>query len=200
MFKKIAIICLLSIGHITLASAADDSKHNVQCAPQLKNIVAIIQKLPEAQKLIADIQQEGKITITVNRSGVLEEFGAYWDPDNRQICVNISNDSSQGSLIGSIIFELHNASVNSKIDYFDNLARTGKIDREGYVRAIEYLEYQNSLNAAKLAQKGIDKGLFPSSSRLPTYKNFEEHYRYQKIGGHSQWIARTYDNLRANQF
>lgn len=195
MFKKIAITCLLSLGVIPLTNA-----DNVNCAPQLKNIVAIIQKLPEAEKLISDIQKEGRITITVNRSGMLDDFGAYWDPDNRQICVNVKGDSSQGTIIGSILFELHNASVNSKIDYYDNLARTGQINREAYVRAIEHLEYQNSLNAAKLAQKGIDQGLYPSSSRLYTYSNFEEHYRYQKIGGHSAWIARTYDNLRANYF
>ncbi len=204
MFRKIYLFCCLILIYQASFVSAEGMNQNdsvsINCSPQLRDILETIQQLPEAKKLIDTIQKEGAISIKVNTSQTLREFGAFWDPDRRIIFVNYSPNDSRGALIGSILFELHNALVNSKINYFDELAAKGQIKKEDYVQAIEHLEYQNSLNASKIAEKGIKLGILPASARLPTYRNFEEHYLYQKIGGHSAWIASNYNRIVSMRF
>ncbi len=147
----------------------------------------ILQKLPEVKSLILKIQKEGSIRILCKRNlSVCLRFGACWDPKRRVILVNFSPKKSRGELISSILFELHNAAINSQILHYDDLASKKMIKKENYVRAIEYLEYQNSLKASKMVEKGIRLGVFPDSARLLTYNNFEEHYRIQK----KEWAFR----------
>ena len=167
----------------------------VKCAPELQLILNKIQRLPEAQKLLETIQKEGPIQIVIKNVDVSNQFGAFWDPTERLICLAFAPHITQGSLIGSILFELHNAAVSSKFDHFDELAYNNKIDKEPYVRSKEYLEYVNSLNAAKMAEKGIVMGIFPRDAYLFTYPSFEEHYADQKMSGHAGHFARMYDQL-----
>lgn len=165
----------------------------VECAPPLRKYLTKIQKLPEARQLISNVEREGSIRIKLNNHHLSETFGAFWDMYNRTICISDSSKNSEGDVIGSIIFELHNALANSKIEYYDNLATRRRISRENYVQAIERIEYENSKKAAAIVDKGIQLGIFPASARLNTYRNFEEHYYYQKKGGHSAWIGKSYD-------
>lgn len=201
MFKIIiACFCVLSLNQISAAYSANNYNQNdfIDCAPQLQHCLKAIQKVPEAKNLLAGILQEGPIRIAASREHLSEQFGAFWDVDRRIICVNLSANRTEGELIGSILFEMHNASVNSKLNQLDNLASSGKIDRESYVQAVERLEYYNSVNASAIAEKGIRMGVFPPDARLQIYSSFEEHYRFQKIGGHSAWIAKNYDQLAPN--
>jgi hypothetical protein len=143
--------------------------------------------------LIAQVQQQGPIRIKVENHALSDQFGAFWDRQDRVIGIHLSSQVSEGDIIGSIIFELHNGLSNSKIDDLDRLAYSRRIGREKYVEAMELLEYQNSKKASAMAQEGIEKGIFPAAARLPTYKSFEEHYYYQKISGHSALFAQAYD-------
>lgn len=199
MLNKIIVFTLtFAIGYCSFAFAASSDSNQmltIDCAPQLRNCFNQIVKLPEARTLISNIQKEGPIRIIVNNHRLSEQFGAFWDVENRVISVSNSNGTTDGEIIASIIFELHNAQVNSKINHYDHLASVGRIDRESYVEAIERLEYENSKKASALAEKGIRLGLFPRDARLNTYDNFEEHFHYQKVGGHSAWIGRTYDQI-----
>lgn len=200
MIKKI-VYCCCFISITFLQSNCVENKKNllekvVSCAPELQNCLFKIQQLPEAKNLIATIQKEGSIRIIINNDHYLtRKFGAFWDPVHRTITVNYSDNISEGSLIGSIVFEMHNALVNSKMLDLDNLAAAGKIDRDTYVEEFEKLEYKNSKDASKLVQKGIGKGFFPRSAFLPTYDTFEEHFYVQKEAGHSEFIARNFDHL-----
>lgn len=200
MIKKIFLcFCLISITFFQ-SSYADNKKNHLEqvisCAPELQDCLFKIQQLPETRNLISTIQKEGPIRIVINDDHYLtKKFGAFWDPNHRTITVNYSNDISEGSLIGSIVFEMHNALVNSKMLDLDNLAVAGKIDRDAYVEEFERLEYKNSKDASKLVQKGIRKGVFPRSAYLPTYETFEEHFYVQKEAGHSDFIGRNFDQL-----
>lgn len=199
MLKKI-IIFLFLVSTFQLPSIYaenihhQNSSHLIQCSPELEKIVKTIQQLPEVKELIHQIQKEGAIKIMVNPTSLSKQFGAFWDPDHRTISVNVSN-RSKGEIIGSILFELQNALVNSKINFYDDLAANGKIQKENYVREMERLEYHNSLKASKLAEKGIRLGIFPSSAHLPTYNSFEEHYYYQQVGGHSAWVENNFNQI-----
>lgn len=204
MNKKIILIYFLTlIHHFSSLCNAEDNLNNcvsIKHSVQLKEIIAIIQKLPEAKKLILSIQKEGPISIFCNNDVyACKQFGACWNADRRIILVDISQKNSKGMLIGSIIFELHNAAVNSKLLYYDKLASRGKIKKEKYVRNIEYLEYQNSLKASKLAEQGIRLGIFPPSARLITYNSFEEYYRVQKKYGHSACIAHNFNQIASKK-
>ena len=168
---------------------------NISCAPELRSCLESIQQLPEARALLAAIQQEGNIQIAVNKNQLPATFGAFWDMDRRVIFVTLSSARTKGSLIASILFELHNALANSKLNELDRLAMERKINRQTYMEAVERVEYQNSLKASALSRQGIQRGIFPETAFLPTYSTFEEYYRIQQSAGHSFWIGRTYDQL-----
>lgn len=172
----------------------------LRVSPELKQCVNAIQELQEGKQLIAQILTEGSLNIQVDNNGVARQFSACWEQDSRTILICLSSHPSKGEVIGSLIFELHNALVSSKMDNLDLMASRGKITKENYVRSFEYLEYLNSINASTLAKKGIDKGIFPQNAQLPTYKNFEEHFYYQKISGHSAVIARNYEIIMQPNF
>lgn len=167
---------------------------NVECSPELKPFIQHIQQLPEANELLDQIWKEGPVKIFNSQTNpIAQQFGACWDSERRIIFVNANR--SEGQVYKSIIFELHNALVNSKMDYYDKLAINKQISKEDYIRAIEHLEYINSKNGAKIADLGIAKGLFPQECRFHTYKDFEEHYKWQIYGGHSQVIGQNYEYL-----
>lgn len=188
---------LIFILSTTVSFAADRQKStlDISCSPQLQDSLKAILQLPEARDLISTVQEEGPIRFAVNNTSLSEKFGAFWDMDNRVICVGITSETTQGDVIGSIIFELHNALVHSKLNALDDLATHQQISKEKYVESVERLEYENSLKASSLVQKGIRMGLFPKDAHLFTYSSFEEHYRIQKMAGHSGWIGNTYDQL-----
>lgn len=198
MLKTLLYFCLLmvSICQAPLcASSQEIAFTSVECSPQLQQAVNKIMQISEARSLINTIQQEGPIRIIANTHPLSEQFGAYWDLGKRTICINLSHCRSEGKVIGSIVFELHNAAANSKLQHFDHLALTKNIDRESYVKGVEYVEYENSLKASHLTKVGIQMGIFPADAYLPIYRNFEEHYHFQIIGGHSAWIGSNYDGL-----
>jgi hypothetical protein len=198
MFKIIlACISLLIVNVPNILFASETKRECIVCAPELKSCFEAIKKIPEARQLLVLIQKEGPLRIIISHHPLARKFGAFWDVDNRIICVNQSSHRSEGALIGSILFEMFNASISSKLDHLDNLAMKGQIDKESYIQSVERLEWENSISASRIANKGIQEGIFPSSAFLPTYSTFEEHYRIQKMGGHSAWIAHNFDQLNS---
>jgi hypothetical protein len=186
MLKKLATLSLVFLAVNACAIEPD----------QVEKALKTIEKLPEARKLMAEIQQEGPIHFSISPEGPSQAFGACWDVDRRIIFINPRWHETFGRLIGSILFELQNARISSEFDKLDHLAASGKIDKGSYVRAVEKIEYDNSINAAEMAKKGVSSGLFPVSSLLPTYPSFEQHLEVQIRAGHSAEIARNFDIVR----
>jgi hypothetical protein len=195
MIKKLIVFAVLIL-QIQCIYAVNANTH-IQCSPQLQGYLHQIQQLPEARRLIDNILAEGPLSILINHENLSHQFGAFWDPDDRQICVNLNscNHDQEGQVLGSIIFELHNALRSKEALRLHELASMRRIDKRTYIEEMERHEYQNSLAAARLAQEGINRGLFPREARLPTFRSFEEHFRVQQIGGHSAWYAQLYDQL-----
>jgi hypothetical protein len=191
----ITLTHFLNAAAITTIYASENSSDlpGITCSAQLQNHLQAILKIPEAKKLVDEIRKDGSFHIVSNHTALSKQLGAYWDPDRRIIYINFSPEVSDGSMIGSILFEMHNASVNSKIQHLNALASNGKIEKDKYVESMEYLEYINSLNASKITQKGIKMGIFPYDAYLPTYANFKEHFRAQKMSGHSNCFAKNYE-------
>lgn len=199
MKKKHILFLLFIFLNISILAFSQDYRRNnpvsIYCDPQLQPYLKKIQQVPEAQTLLTNIQKTGRIAIIKSDHPLARQFGAFWDPDRRMIHVNLSHHSTPGELVGSLLFEMHNALVNSKIEQLDELAAKGEISKDRYVEGIEFLEYKNSIDTAKITDSGIRMGIFPHDARMQTYGSFEEHYRIQKMGGHSAWIAKTYDQL-----
>jgi len=189
-----ALAIFFSQTHLNAAHAPNYAQAvSVHCDPELNSCLEKIFKVEEARALISQVKREGSVRVITNKHQLSDQFGAYWDMERRVICVNCQ--STEGKWIGSILFELCNAAANSKLVHLDDLASRGQIDREGYVSSVERIEFENSHIAAKIANSGIAQGIFPEDAFLPTYDTFEEHYKYQKIGGHSAWIEKNYYNL-----
>lgn len=175
--------------------ALDYRSTHVPCAPQLQESFHLIQQLPEVRALIQEILKEGPIQIEVRNTELSNTFGAFWDSQDRSVCIAIHPQTSKAEVIRALIFELHNASVDSKFAYYNHLAFEGRISKEDYVRSMEHLEYLNSKNGARIASKGIESGLFPKDAFMPTYRNFEEHFAMQKWSGHSNCFYENYDAI-----
>ena len=191
---KIIVSIFLVIFSLSQAPlvASDNDLASIECAAQLQGYLKKILEISEARALIKKIQEQGPIRIKVNNDEVSRQFGAYWSSSERTICIYLPNNS-EGDVIVSILFELHNAEASDKFAYNDKLACSGKIHRKDYIREVEYIEYKNTLETSKISKMGIDLGIFPKDAFLPTYNNFEEHYRGQIRGGHSAVIGRNYD-------
>lgn len=189
--KIIHILIFYSIISVPLQAAS--TSPSVICASQLQSYLQSILKIPEAKVLLESIAKEGPIRIVTGNHAVSRQFGAFWDPDRRIICIHLPSHAPQQEIIGSLLFELHNAAANSKIHQLNQLASQRKINKERYIESMEYLEYMNSKKASQIAVKGVKMGALPQGSDLPTYSNFQEHFKAQKQSGHSACFAHNYD-------
>lgn len=201
MYKNISLVLSFLLLAVASLGASNQNYRNstsskeVFCSKELKSCFAKIQQIPEARELIENIQNDGPISIIAKNTSLSNQFGAYWDREDRMICIALSKDTDEASIIGSILFELHNASVDGKFDELDELATRGQITKAKYVESMEYLEYVNSINTAKLAEKGIAMKVIPRGARLPTYDSFKEHFAAQLRSGHSDCFGQIYDSI-----
>lgn len=163
---------------------------------QINRCIQKIRQVPEARELMKEIQKEGPIAFSTSNHPVIRQFGAVWDTDRRLILLSPESNRSEGEMIGSILFEMHNASVAPELMRLEKLAAAKKISRDDYIKSVEYLEYLNSKRCAELAQKGIDQNILPKSARLPTYRDFNEHFHFQKVSGHSEAVGKIYDQIQ----
>lgn len=184
--KKWIIILLLTLSG-TLTARPDH-------APHLSQPINLLYRLNETSQLLQKVESEGKLTIKTSHFGS-NTSNAAWFPSQRAIYLNFANQRTLGSIICSIVFELHNALSDKQFDCYDQLALTGKITKEQYIRAIEYIEYVNACSAAHMLEKGVRQGIFPQDARWPIAPNFEEHLYIQKMAGHSSVIGCMYDDL-----
>jgi hypothetical protein len=160
----------------------------------LYEAVKAVESLPDAAKLIDEVQAEGPIGIE-SQYFTESDFEALWDSENRIIYVNASRNDTLGKEISSILFELHNAKTNKNLRDLFQQAKSGQIDKDSYVKCVERMEHGNALNTSLLIEKGIDQSIFPEDSRWEIFSSFEDHYKIQQIYGHSQWIAERFDSM-----
>lgn len=159
---------------------------------QLSSVIHRLHNIPEARQLIAQVQSKGLVTVKVN-TYLPQEFEAIWEGESRTIFVTLSRKKSEGSICASLIFELHNALSNDRVDELYLLAKNGKIDKETYVEQIERMEHSNASKSIKLIAAAIRQGTLPESAQLGLVRDFDEHYKIQQLAGHSVWIAEQFD-------
>lgn len=166
--------------------------------PRAKEILTKIQKIPEVNRLIQDVEKEGPVHIEVMNI-TSSDFDAFWDSANRVVRINERHNQKEGVFICSLIFELHNASTDRHFKQLYQMAKQGQISKDKYVENVERMEHQNALNASTILEKGIRLGIFDTDARWFILRDFKDHFRVQKMHGHSAWIAKNYDRLRQQQ-
>ncbi len=197
--KKLLSIALiaLSINFIPFNSFAEDqtAKESFHSYPnELEEAVSTLAKVPEIVTLINKVQEDGPVSIKFEHMSAFD-FEALWNSDSRTIVVNAKNNKTKGGIITSILFELHNAKTNNQLISLFEQAQKGEINKDTYVRSVEKMEHENAVNTARLINKGIKDGIFPEDAYWPIYENFEDHYKLQQVFGHSQWLAKKYDEM-----
>lgn len=160
--------------------------------PVAARALAALEKLPEFNQLVKKAEAEGKIKLEVV-SMPHEQFEAFWDGTHRVIRINQANQPALGSMITSILFELHNASTDPQFKQLYRQAKSGQINKNRYVEKVERIEHQNALNTCTILQKGIRLGYFPQEADWLILRSFDDHYKLQQLHGHSQWIANNFD-------
>jgi hypothetical protein len=162
--------------------------------PQLKAPIQNLYRLQETKQLLDEVEKQGPITIRNAAMGA-QASNAAWVPSERAIYINFSKQRTPGSLITSIVFELHNALSVKQFDYYDHLARTRKISKAQYIEAIERIEYVNARSASHILAQGVRKGVFPQDAFWYIPNNFEQHFKIQLQSGHSAHIGQMYDSI-----
>ena len=185
--KKIFVCLLLLAGTLPLAAYPTHSR-------QLTQPVQALYRLEETKQLLAMAEKEGPIKIYTASFG-FEASNAAWMAYERTVYLNFSKPRSQGSLISSIVFELHNALCSRQFAHYDHLASKGQISRNQYIEAIERIEYMNAHKTAEILYKGVRRGIFPSDAFWCIAPTFEEHYQVQIEAGHSALIGYIYDDI-----
>ncbi len=195
------ILTLLATVFLLLTNPFLDSIHPPQLQnlkqfasypSQAKQALNALNKLPEFHDLLERAQKDGPIQLKMESH---PNFEGLWDGHTRSIVVNTRFNPSLGSMICTILFELHNANTAQYYDRLIELAQEGSLTKDQYVEKVERAEYQNAKNTHDLLEKGIRSGIFPESAHWPVVPDFEEHYKVQQISGHSIFIANNYDQI-----
>ncbi len=161
---------------------------------QVSTPLNLLYQLNDTKQLIEQVEKEGQLNIKISNFGA-NMSNAAWIPDERTIYLNYARRRSVGSVVCSLVFELHNALSGKQFDHYDQLAQQGKISRDEYIAAIEYVEYVNACNTSKILNKGVHMGIFPQDAEWPTPPPFQYHFDVQKRAGHSALIGAMYDDM-----
>jgi len=165
--------------------------------PALHAPITKLLSFPKANQLLHNVEKKrGKIKVQL-KSFSFSTQNAMWNPKGRSIILHPQRKRHEGEVIRLILFELHNAKNQDKFHKVDMLANRGRIDRESYIRAIEYIEYENVMETVALINEGIRQGYYPQNAYWKVHADFEKHYALQKQAGHSQFIGQTYDKITA---
>lgn len=194
--KTLRRFCVTGLFTIVLLSSAFAADRTVELrtnAPESKKAIEALQKLGPSRKLIAEVQASGPIYVQFE--SIPEDYEALWDGNARMIKVNAVHNKSLGRTIGSILFELHNASTNYRLKHLVDLALAGQIAKEDFVVNMERMEHQNAIQTSLILSQGIRNGIFPKEASWPVFHDFDDHYRVQQLHGHSRWIANHYDRV-----
>lgn len=165
--------------------------------PELNKAVSSIEKLSDVRPLLEKVARQGKIKIEIEHMPT-ETFEAFWDGNRRVITINSPDKRTPGSVICSILFELHNASTDQVLSTLVSKASSGIISKDEYVESVERMEHSNAVNTCALLDKGIQQGIFPVEASWYVYPNFDDHYKVQQLAGHSEWLANSYNVLNPN--
>ena len=161
---------------------------------ELSRPVQTLYRLEETKQLLSLAEKDGAIHLRTASFG-FEASNAAWMASERTIYLNFSKPRSPGSLIASIVFELHNALSSREFTYYDHLAKNRQLSRQKYIEAVERLEYANAHKTAHILYKGVRKGIFPADAFWCIAPTFEEHYQVQIEAGHSGQIGCIYDDI-----
>lgn len=162
---------------------------------QLEKPIQTLLAFPKAKETIQLVEKQGgKIKVRLKPFS-FSTHSALWYPGKRTIILNPKKDRSDAEVIRLVLFELHNAKNQYKFDNVAMLAKKRQLNRNGYIRAVEYIEYQNVMETRALLNEGINKGYYPKSAAWHVLPDFESHFALQKQVGHSAFIGKMYDNL-----
>jgi hypothetical protein len=187
---RIAVILFFLLFNITTSGQILFTPYPLQQA------VTLIKACPESRRLLQKVEKDGPITFAFHPVGK-GPFSACWIGEQRTLLLNASNEWTLGEKISSILFELHNALKDTDFENLNLQAQRGTISKDYYVETIEFIEFENSIKTKNIITNGINRRFFPKDAALNTYKNFQEHFFWQKKLGHSQLMADQYDDLKA---
>lgn len=151
---------------------------------------------PEALPQQPDSPSE--IIIIDNSEGL---FAAKSDPSKNIIYWNKSYfEKFPASLYTQVFwlnFERLNIRSAPRIKELVDLALNQNITKEDFVEAIERLEFDNAYQSEKMLVKAFEQGAFPPDERRTSmvFADFETHYKYQQLMGHSEVIGNSYDTI-----
>jgi hypothetical protein len=163
------------------------------CPKELAKASQTVLQLPEANRLLDQVQQEGGIHLVYDRSS--KPYNACWMSPTRTIHVIGKEHRTFASYISSILFEMHNAKQDKKLEYLFQLAERGWITKSEYIESMERIEHQNALETMALIKKGMQLGVYPKDSFWEVPVSFKEHFAIQIEMGHSALHGQTYDAL-----
>lgn len=168
--------------------------HQLRCEPELRPILEKLRSLPEGDAVIQKVLEQGPLSIEHN-TALSTQFEGYWDAYSRAIYITQTDETSECSLITTLLFELHNALRTDDIEYMYSLASKRAIGRDDFIEQFEFLEYENALATAQIIDKGASLGYYPYGCAWGIADDFASHFEVQLRKGHSASLGALYDQL-----
>jgi len=165
--------------------------------PRLRHMIAQMRQLPEANRVIDKALQGGTITLELSYRAM--PFEAMWESTSRRIVLDGIRTANHGRMLCNLLFELHNAASEPLYQKLYRQGRHGLLDCDTYVEAVERIEYNNMIHTADIVERGIRKGLLPTSARWEIVRDFDTHYKIQQLTGHSLQIVQEFNRHREHR-
>lgn len=166
----------------------------IDYSPELNEAMDCIYLLPEAVKLIDEVESLGGPIHVVYTHEMGAPFEGMWQSHLRRISVNAWMKPSLGRQIQTILFELTNAEADAAHRELSRKSLERTISRQDYIQGVEWIEHQNALKTKKLIIEGIEQGIFPKDAFWHVPEDFNQHLAMQQASHHSEWLGKQWDH------
>jgi len=171
--------------------------------PILKKASDFIFSFPQTRKIISTVLTSGTFTIDASTSFTCQ---SSWNVETRVL--SISKDEIEKphntvhKIASHLIFELFNAVKSPLFKLLKQNVLDRKIDKQTFVTETEKIEFESQKESKKVLKQivkvaHLSRQIFQQD--LSGFANFDLHYRYQQLVGHSTRYEKYFDQLTCNQ-
>jgi len=160
----------------------------------LRPVVDFLLSYEPIQKIVLAVLKEGPFVIGTSTS---LPSASSWSLRGRVLAIR-KDETQSGFLkvVSHFVFELLNASNSGKFKDLLLLASQKKMDKETFVRNIETIEFNNGHQCKKILNQAIAEHRLPEGPLTDgVFKDFELHYKYQQLIGHTEQIVSLYERV-----
>jgi hypothetical protein len=151
---------------------------------------------PPTRELLEQVNKNcGPIKIGLRK----QSSSGCWDRKERIIYLDQERINAgkldASNQVAVLICELLNAKATKFFEQLDYRAIRSEIQKEEYVASMERIEHDNGLKTHEYVKQAIKDKVLSGVFVSLYFQDFETHYKYQQIAGHSSDISDKFDRI-----